>query len=111
MSNYEVSHSDTIDKNWHLYLTRLIVYTISSVLFEAEAAMLKNITFSAEEDLIKRARERAAAERTTLNEEFRRWLEKYVERPETAEAFAGLMEHFDYIRPGGSFRRYEMNER
>ena len=73
--------------------------------------MLKNITFSAEEDLIRRARERAAAERTTLNEEFRRWLEKYVERPETAEAFAHLMEHFDYIRPGGSFRRYEMNER
>ena len=73
--------------------------------------MLKNITFSAEEDLIRRARERAAAERTTLNDEFRRWLEKYVERPETAEAFEVLMDQFDYVQPGRSFRRDEMNER
>jgi hypothetical protein len=73
--------------------------------------MLKNITFSAEEDLIRRARERAAAERTTLNEEFRRWLEKYVERPQTAEAFASLMDRFNYVQPGRNFRRDEMNER
>ncbi len=73
--------------------------------------MLKNITFSAEEDLIRRARERAAAERTTLNEEFRRWLEKYVERPETAEAFAVLMDQFEYVQPGRSFTRDELNER
>jgi hypothetical protein len=73
--------------------------------------MLKNITFSAEEDLIRRARERAAAERTTLNDEFRRWLEKYAERPQTAEAFADLMDRFAYVQPGRSFRRDEMNER
>ena len=73
--------------------------------------MLKNITFSAEEDLIQRAREWAAVERTTLNEEFRRWLEKYAERPETAEAFAVLMEHFAYVQPGRSLSRDEMNER
>jgi hypothetical protein len=73
--------------------------------------MLKNITFSAEAELIRRARERAEAERTTLNEEFRRWLEKYAERPQTAEAFADLMDHFEYVQPGRSFRRDEMNER
>ena len=73
--------------------------------------MLRNITFSAKEDLIRRARERAAAERTTLNDEFRRWLEKYAERPETAEAFTGLMDRFNYVRPGRSFRRDELNER
>jgi hypothetical protein len=73
--------------------------------------MLKNITFSADEDLIRRARERAAAERTTLNEEFRRWLEKYVERLETAEAFADLMKLFEYAQPGRSFSREEFNER
>ena len=73
--------------------------------------MLKNITFSAEEELIRKARERAAAERTTLNDAFRRWLEKYAERPETAEAFFALMDHFSYVRPGGPFRRDEMNER
>ena len=73
--------------------------------------MVKNITFSAEEDLIRRARERAARERTTLNDEFRRWLEKYAERPETGDAFALLMEHFAYVQPGRSFSRDEMNER
>lgn len=73
--------------------------------------MLKNITFSAEEDLIRRARERASAERTTLNDEFRKWLEKYAERPETAEAFNFLMDQFGYVQPGRSFSRQEMNER
>lgn len=73
--------------------------------------MLKNITFSADEDLIRRARERASNEKTTLNEEFRRWLEKYVERPETAEAFNLLMDRFEYVQPGRSFSREEMNER
>ncbi len=73
--------------------------------------MLKNITFSADEELIQKARERAAAERTTLNEEFRRWLEKYAESPRSAAAYSDLMERFDYVRPGRSFHREEMNER
>lgn len=73
--------------------------------------MLKNITFSADEELIRLARQRAAAERTTLNEEFRRWLEKYAERPATAEAFTNLMDRFGYVVPGRSFTRDEMNER
>ena len=73
--------------------------------------MLKNITFSADEELIRRARQRAATDRTTLNEEFRRWLEKYAERPTSAKAFTELMDHFDYVIPGRSFSRDEMNER
>jgi plasmid stability protein len=73
--------------------------------------MLKNITFSAEEDLIRRARERAAADGSTLNEEFRQWLEKYVERPESGQAFADLMDRFAYAQAGRSFQRDEMNER
>lgn len=73
--------------------------------------MLKNITFSAKEELIRRARERAAVENTTLNDEFRRWLEKYVERPGTAYAFAVLMKQFEYVQSGRLFTRDEMNER
>ncbi len=73
--------------------------------------MLKNMTFSADETLIQRARERAAADRTTLNEEFRRWLEKYAGRTASAAAFADLMDRFGYIVPGSSFTRDEMNER
>lgn len=73
--------------------------------------MLKNITFSADENLIRKARERAAAERTTLNEEFREWLEKYAERPHTAAAYTDMMKHFEYVKPGRTFQREEMNER
>jgi hypothetical protein len=73
--------------------------------------MLKNITLSVEESLIRRARERANAKGTTLNDEFRQWLEKYVERPETAEAFEEFMERFEYVHPGRTFRREEMNAR
>ena len=76
-----------------------------------EVKVLKNITFSADEELIRKARERAAAERTTLNEEFRRWLEKYAERPHSTAAYNDLMKRFDYVKPGRSFQRDEMNER
>jgi hypothetical protein len=40
--------------------------------------MLKNITFSAEKDLIEKAREKARSEKTTLNVAFRRWLKQYT---------------------------------
>ncbi len=73
--------------------------------------MLKNITFSADEDLIRKARERAATEKTTLNEAFRKWLEKYAGRVESTQAFIGLMDSFGYVQPGRSFSRDEMNER
>jgi len=73
--------------------------------------MLKNITFSADENLIRKARERAAAKRTTLNEEFREWLEKYAERPHTTAAYTDMMKHFGYVKPGRTFQREEMNER
>jgi hypothetical protein len=73
--------------------------------------MFKNITLSVEESLIRRARERAHAKGTTLNDEFRQWLEKYVERPETAEALQEFMGRFEYVQPGRTFRREEMNAR
>ena len=41
---------------------------------------MQNITFSADERLIEEAREKARERNTTLNEEFRRWLESYVDR-------------------------------
>ena len=72
---------------------------------------MKNITFSADEDLIQRARERAKNEQTTLNEAFRDWLRKYAERTESAEAFTLLMEHLSYAKPGRRFSRDELNER
>ena len=41
---------------------------------------MKNITLSADENLIEAARQRAVSEHTTLNEQFRLWLNNYVQR-------------------------------
>ena len=73
--------------------------------------MLQNITLSAEKKLIQRARQRAEAENTTLNAEFRRWLAQYVERPRAMVDFAALMTGLDYVQPGKTFTRDELNER
>jgi hypothetical protein len=73
--------------------------------------MLKNITLSADQVMIERARRRAEAKNTTLNEEFRRWLAQYVESPHTVSDLSDLMNRFDYAKPGKSFTRDDMNER
>jgi hypothetical protein len=72
--------------------------------------MLKNITFSAEEELILKAREQAVAEKTTLNEVFRRWLKQYADRKKEQEIDM-VMESMDYAVSGRKFTREEMNER
>jgi hypothetical protein len=73
---------------------------------------MKNITLSADERLIEEAREKARQENTTLNEQFRRWLEDYVGRRERAErAMRTLKELQKTIRLRGPFTRDELNER
>ncbi len=74
---------------------------------------MKNITLSADEKLIEAARERARAKRTTLNDEFRRWLAEYVgSSRQAADAMAVIDELRRYVRTGGRrFTRDEMNER
>ena len=74
---------------------------------------MKNITLTADDYLIEAARARAAAERTTLNEQFRAWLKSYAAPADQAdEAMAVIAE----IRSrsgtqGRKFARDEMNER
>jgi len=72
--------------------------------------MLLNITFSAEEDLIKKAREKAMMEKTTLNVAFRKWLKQYADRKKEQEIDM-VMESMDYAVSGRKFTRDEMNER
>ncbi len=74
---------------------------------------MKNITLSADERLIEAARERARAEHTTLNEQFRRWLKDYARREQQADdAMAVVRELRGKVRTGGRrFTRDEMNER
>ena len=74
---------------------------------------MKNITLSAEEGLIEAARERARAEHTTLNEQFRRWLADYARRERQAERAMGVIRELQsQVCTGGrKFTREEMNER
>ncbi len=74
---------------------------------------MKNITLSADERLIEAARERARAEHTTLDEQFRRWLNGYARGKQQAEeAMAVVRELQGRVRTGGRrLTREEMNER
>ena len=73
---------------------------------------MKNITLSADEELIAAARRRAAAEGTTLNAMFRRWLADYVSRQRQADAALAAIDALqEVINTGGRrFSRDEMNE-
>ncbi|MBD3376288.1 hypothetical protein GF406_14720 [candidate division KSB1 bacterium] len=73
--------------------------------------MLKNITLSAEEELINKARQKAQKERTTLNETFRRWLLQYVNAGMNSSEYESLMKSLNYAQPGKAFSRDELNER
>ena len=75
--------------------------------------MLRNITLSADKELIEAARERARMERTTLNEQFRRWLADYAGQDDRADlAMSVIGDLQTRLRSGGKrFSREEMNER
>jgi hypothetical protein len=73
--------------------------------------MYKNITLSAEEEWIARARAKATAEKSTLNELFRRWIRQYVERGKTENEIDMVMDSMDYVNSGKKFTRDELNER
>ena len=59
---------------------------------------MKNITLSADDKLIEAARARARAEKTTLNEQFRRWLADYVGQNQKAESAMALIKELAFHR-------------
>ena len=73
--------------------------------------MLKNITLSAEEKLIRKAREKARREHTTLNASFRQWLQQYVNKSTKTIDYFHFMKKLEYVKPGGKFSRDDLNER
>ena len=72
---------------------------------------MKNITLSADEDLIARAREQARARQTTLNRLFRQWLAEVAEQKERSSKIRALLDRLDGVDTGGNFNREEMNVR
>jgi hypothetical protein len=80
----------------------MLVYTVS----------MKNITLSADEDLIEAARARARAEKTTLNEQFRRWLADYARTQDRLQRYDAAMAALrGKVKVGRKLTRDEMNER
>ena len=73
---------------------------------------MKNITLSADDELIEAARIRARSEHTTLNDQFRRWLEDYVQPEQRLQRYEAVMAQLrGKVRVGRKLTRDEMNER
>jgi hypothetical protein len=77
---------------------------------EKRLSMFRKITFNADEELIRKAQEKAASEQTSLNELFR-VLMQYVNDETPAREFDALMLSMDHVRSGRTFSREEMNGR
>jgi hypothetical protein len=78
-----------------------IVYTV----------LVRNITLSAEENLIEQARLVAQSRHTTLNAAFREWLEQYSAQSGGGAAIESLMRRLKHIKASGPYSRDELNER
>jgi hypothetical protein len=73
--------------------------------------VLRNITLSAEETLIERARRRASQRKTSLNVAFRQWLERYAGSDSPDKDYLDLMKQLRDVDAGRKFTRAEMNSR
>ncbi len=75
---------------------------------------MRNITLSATDQLIDKARDKARAQGVTLNDEFRKWLASYVQAGDgqsAVERFRNVMQALPQANAGRTFTREEMNER
>jgi len=77
---------------------------------------MKNITLTADERLIETARRLAKRRHTTLNAEFRLWLERYAKEDDSGERriqnYRSLMNELVNVSSAGrTFSRDELNER
>ena len=72
---------------------------------------MKNITLSADEDLIEQARSIARGQHRTLNAAFREWLAQFTQSAGDAQGYYAQMNHLRHVDAGGRFSRAELNER
>ena len=72
---------------------------------------MKNVTLSADENLIEQARLIAKSQHKTLNAIFREWLEQFAARNGSTQEFDALMQRLKHVKAGRRFSRDEMNER
>ena len=88
-----------------------VVVTLADSTDAVYTRPVRNVTLSANEAAIERAREVARDENRTLNDAFREWLEWYGSRRVTREQVEALYERLKYVNAGRKFTREEMNER
>ncbi len=70
---------------------------------------MKNITFSADEELIRQARLEARAQGKTLNAAFREWLAQFAGFSGSVREAEELMKRLRHVKAGRRFVRDEMN--
>jgi hypothetical protein len=71
---------------------------------------MKKITFSAEEEIIEKARLLARAQGKSLNTAFREWLTEFTAPFRNARKAERLMRRLGHVKAGRHFTRDEMNE-
>jgi len=72
---------------------------------------MKNVTLSADENLIERVRLIAKSRHKTLNILFREWLVQFSTEDGSTQEFDALMKRLKHVRAGSHYTRDEMNER
>ncbi|MGH9430833.1 MAG: hypothetical protein ACRD3T_04765 [Terriglobia bacterium] len=72
---------------------------------------MRNVTLSADENLIEQARLIARAQRKTLNAAFREWLVQFTAQPGSGREVDALMKRLRHVKAGRHFTRKELNER
>jgi hypothetical protein len=85
---------EDVDRNKSTY------YQVISIRMERLTAVSR-IILSADERLFEAARKKAQEEHTTLNAEFRLWLEAYVSRQKRSQAYRHLMQELQDVSSGG----------
>ena len=73
---------------------------------------MRNITLSADETVIAKARSKASLEQTTLNQLFREWLAEYTEPSKaTRDQIQAVLDKYSNFRVGVMPTRDERNAR
>lgn len=72
---------------------------------------MKKITFSADEEIIEKAKLTARVQGKTLNTAFREWLAEFTDLFGSAKKAEHLMKRLGHVKAGRRFTRDEMNVR
>lgn len=72
---------------------------------------MKNVTLSADDDLIEQARLVARSQRKTLNAAFREWLVQFTAQSGSGQEVDSLMKRLRHVNAGRHFTRQDARRR